>query len=120
MKETIGDQWALPYVDAAKTAKLTVFLAGIDANAQATRGQVISTLLEALGIPLTERSSSFSDVRVSSPYAKAIATAEKLGIIGGDTDATGKPTGIFRPFDPVNRAEVAKMLILALQWQAAH
>ncbi len=107
---TTGDQWALPYLDAAKAAQLTAFIDRLDANAQASRGAVIQTILEALGIPLTELSSSFDDVRVNSPYAKAIATAEKLGIISGDAG-----THSFRPNAPINRAEVAKMIVEAFK-----
>ena len=31
------------------------------------------------------------------------------GIVQGDTDADGKPTGTFRPNAPINRAEIAKI-----------
>ncbi len=110
-----GDDWAQPYLDAVSNMKLSLAtVMKFDKNAQATRGQVVQALLEALHVDLTEKASSFSDVRLSSPYAAAIATAEKLGIISGDTGKNGKPTGTFRPDAPINRAEVAKMVILIL------
>lgn len=111
IEEALGEQWAGPYIANAKLQKLTVYLQLPDENAPATRGQVIHTLLEALGIPLDEaKTLSYLDVRRTNLFFRAIETATRLGIISGD-DATGK----FRPNDPVNRAEVAKMIILALE-----
>ncbi len=97
-------------MDAAKVMKLSQFLGDLDAGSKATRAQVLKTIMEALGIPETETGTSYSDVSADSPFAKAIATATKLGIVSGDS---GKTT--FRPNAPVNRAEVAKMIMEAFQ-----
>ena len=102
-----GDQWATPYIDAARSMKLYTFLGVPDPNKAATRGQVIETIFEALHIPMTESTTTFTDVPNSYPYLRSIATAEKMGIIGGDA---AKRT--FRPDEPINRAEVAKILAL--------
>ncbi len=104
----VGSAWATPYIAAAKAAKFTVFLSSVDANAPATRGAVIQTILEALGITIEASASVYSDVPASHPYAAAITTATKLGIVSGDD---GKST--FRPNAPINRAEVAKMAVAA-------
>lgn len=104
-----GEAWSQPYVDASKKAGFTVFANTIDANTPATRGAVIQTILESLKIEMNDASPSYSDVPVDSLYAKAIATATNLEIVSGDDD-----TGFFRPTHPINRAEVAKMIVLAL------
>ena len=57
----------------------------------------------------------FSDLPSASPFAAAIETAAKLGILSGDTDAQGKPKGSVRPNDLINRAEVVKIVVLAMQ-----
>ncbi len=106
----IGNEWEEPYITAAKAARLSVFLSAIDPKAPARRGMVIQTILEALGIPMTGTvTSMYSDVPANSPYAAAIATATELGIVSGDAGRT-----TFRPNAPINRAEVAKMVVLAL------
>ncbi|MFA5799653.1 MAG: carboxypeptidase regulatory-like domain-containing protein [Candidatus Peribacteraceae bacterium] len=52
---------------------------------------------------------TFTDLQSSHPHAKAILLLAKLGVISGDTDRKGVPTGKVRPNAPVNRAEVAKI-----------
>ncbi|MFA4845796.1 MAG: S-layer homology domain-containing protein, partial [Patescibacteria group bacterium] len=51
----------------------------------------------------------FTDLQSSHPHARAILLLAKLGVISGDTDRKGVPTGKVRPNAPVNRAEVAKI-----------
>lgn len=80
-----------------------------------SRGAVLQTLLEIMGIPSKEDPLTYKDVTPYTRYAKAIATATALGIVQGDISPDGKPTGTFRPNDLVTRAEVAKMVILALK-----
>ncbi len=55
-------------------------------------------------------SSSFYDVPGGLYYTAAINWCAGQGIITGDTDAAGNPTGAFRPEDPVTRQELATML----------
>lgn len=104
-----GDEWFKPYIGAMLAYDASVFTGDIDPLTKATRGQVIHTILEALGIPLTKVGVGYSDVPADHPYIQAIATASSLGIVSGDA---GQDT--FRPDDSVNRAEVAKMVVLAL------
>lgn len=52
----------------------------------------------------------FSDVDSDAWYAIYVNTAAKHGIISGDTDADGNPTGYFRPGDNLNRAEASKII----------
>jgi len=77
----------------------------------ATRGEVVVTLLHALDIPLHwPKGKLFSDVAIDTTFAAAIETAVQEHIVGGYADADGKPTGTFGPEDPVNRAEMAKII----------
>lgn len=105
-----GKEWALPYVRAAEKLDIWAFDQKLDASRPATRGAVIRTVLEALNIPMEKaKESYYSDVPVNSIYADAIATATILGIVDGDE---GQIT--FRPNAPINRAEVAKIISIAL------
>lgn len=106
--------WASPYVAQAEKMHLTVFPPSTDVNAQATRGEVIQTILEVLRIPTAAKTPPlFTDVPANYPYAPAITIAATYGLIEGDLDAQGHPLNTFRPNDPINRAEVAKIMALA-------
>jgi hypothetical protein len=76
---------------------------------------VIQTVLEAFGIPIARGDNPFHDLPSSSPFAAAIETAATLRIIQGDTDAQGTAKGTVRPSDPINRAEVSKVIVLAMR-----
>lgn len=104
------EQWHAPYMRTAKLLKFFAFQNSTDAEASASRGAVVHTLLEALGIAIHEGDLPYSDVPADSPHAHEIATATDLGIVSGDD---GKKT--FRPNAPINRAEVAKMVMKALE-----
>jgi hypothetical protein len=56
-----------------------------------------------------------ADVSPSTLFSEAIYTAVRDGVMSGDTDAIGHLTGRFRPEDPINRAETAKIVSAALQ-----
>jgi hypothetical protein len=105
--------WAASYVAKAEALQLSVFVPSLDVNKPATRGAVIQTLLEVLKIPTDIKiPSPFEDVTENTPYAKAITTAFAYGLVSGDLDADGKPLNRFRPDDPINRAEVSKIIAL--------
>lgn len=112
VEEASGQRWADGYLTRAKAAGLSAFAGRVDADAHAPRGAVVRTVLEALNLPLTSGNLPYSDVAPDSPDAAAIATATALGIVSGDG---GKDT--FRPDAPINRAEVAKIIALALAEQ---
>ena len=115
---TIGSRWAHPYMNAAQAMRLSAFLRKMDAATVATRGMVLQTILEALDIPLQQKARSpYADVPDGSIYASAVATATTLGIVSGDPSADSGQADqdrTFRPNAPINRAEVAKMIVLAL------
>jgi hypothetical protein len=106
--------WAAPYVRMAEDKDFVVFSENPDVHALATRGEVIQTLLEAMGIPTAIKlDPPFTDVAPNHTYAKAITVAAAYGLVEGDKKPDGSPTGTFRPDAPMNRAEVAKIIALA-------
>ncbi|MFH1444250.1 MAG: Calx-beta domain-containing protein [Candidatus Peregrinibacteria bacterium] len=106
--------WASAYVAKAESLQLSVFSVQRNVMKSASRGAVIQTILEVLGIPTGPKAeTSYSDVPASHPYARAIAMATYLELVSGDKDASGNSLGTFRPDDPINRAEVAKIIALA-------
>jgi hypothetical protein len=108
--------WAASYVREAEDMKLTVFLQNPDVNAPATRGEVVQTILEVMGIPVGAKvQSSYIDVLANHPYAPAITVATVYGLVEGDKNANGEPLNTFRPDDPINRAEASKIIALARQ-----
>jgi hypothetical protein len=104
--------WSAGYVRTAEDLHLTVFTPDTDVNAPATRGEVVQTLLEALGFPIGNTPSSFSDVPKDHPHSAAIGLAAYYGFVSGDTGTDGTPLNRFRPDEPMNRAEVAKLIAL--------
>ena len=80
-----------------------------DPERPATRAEVVCTLLQALDVPrLWAREKRFTDVTPLTPYADCIETAAESGLVKGD-DA-----GTFRPESPINRAELSKILVTAM------
>lgn len=115
---TAAGAWSLPYVACAESKHFSVFAdATVDVHRPAQRGEVVTTVLEAFGVTLTAAPSMspFSDVRTSTQFAPAILRAAADGVIGGYKDAQGNLTGLFKPTDPITRAEIAKVLSLSVQ-----
>ena len=109
--------WASAYVAKAEDLSLVVFAPNLDVQKPATRGAVIQTLLEVLGITIGKTPATYEDVPKNHPHSTAIAAATFFGLVQGDLDAEGKPLNRFRPDDPINRAEVAKIIALAKELQ---
>ena len=108
---TARGEWSERYIATAEDRGLSVYLTLPNVNMPASRGAVIQSVLEAVGIPIVHyEQNPYYDLLNSHPYADAILTATTLGIIRGDTDERGVPTQYVRPDDSVNRAEVAKIL----------
>jgi hypothetical protein len=77
----------------------------------ATRSEVVCTLLQALNIPrIWPTGIRFTDVAATLPSADCIETAAKDGLIAGNSGG-----GTFDPDRPVNRAELSKMLVTAVE-----
>lgn len=109
------NMWASTYFASAENRGWTIFDHGepyADPARPATRAEVVVTLLQVLNIPVQwPTGQMFTDVTVRTPYAGAVETAAKAGIVEGRKDADGKPLNLFGPNDPINRAEMAKMLV---------
>lgn len=98
--------WSKAYVKRAEELGVDLVTdSDTDLNRPATRGEVVRLFLEALGIdPDDITGTSFSDLSRNHPHAAFIEYAKRLGIVSGDSDAD-----TFRPDDPINRAEAAKI-----------
>lgn len=100
--------WAEPYVRQGRSIGLSVYLnEKLNLDTPATRGAVVRTVLEAYGISLDALpQNTFKDLPAKHPYAKDMLTAVSLGILSGDAN-----TKTARPDAPINRAEIAKLLV---------
>lgn len=111
--------WSSPYIGCAEMSGWVLYADGtVSITRPALRSEVIVTILQAFKIPfkeLTGSGTAFTDVSASVQFASAIDTAARDGLISGYSDARGNLTGLFGPGDPVKRAEIAKIVSLALQ-----
>lgn len=105
-------QWSAPYVSCAEQQAFAVYADGaVDLKRNATRSEVVITVLQAFGRSVNDQTvTSFKDVNSSTPFGTAIGQAVADGIVSGYTDQAGNPTGLFGPMNPVNRAEIAKII----------
>lgn len=103
--------WAKAYVKQGEDMHLSILAKStIDLNRPATRAEVIRTIFESYAYLPSETSTfDFSDVKADTPGVQFIYYAKNLGIISGDDGTT-----LFRPYDPINRAEVAKIFVNTL------
>jgi hypothetical protein len=86
-----------------------------DPEQLATRAEVVSTILQALDIPrIWPKGIMFTDVQIETPYSSSIETAATAELVSGNADADGTPLGTFSPDNPINRAELAKILSTAM------
>ncbi|TSC79574.1 MAG: Uncharacterized protein G01um101425_505 [Candidatus Peregrinibacteria bacterium Gr01-1014_25] len=111
----VKGQWFAPYIASAEHRGWTIFAdASVDPTRPATRGEVIVTLLQALDVPVRwPKGGIFTDITWRTRFAGAIETAAADGVVSGRTDAQGNPTGLVEPDAPINRAEIAKILVKA-------
>ncbi|MGI8586745.1 MAG: S-layer homology domain-containing protein [Chloroflexia bacterium] len=105
--------WAYPYVALLYCQGIingysdSTFRPVADAN----RGQLAKMLsLTMLWYIPTPTVPTFSDVPPDSPYFYYVEDAYAHGAISGYSDAT------FRPFNPVTRAQISKMISIAKNW----
>ena len=114
-------EWFAQFVVSAEQQDWLLFQdPTIDLLRPATRGEVLVTFLQALDIPLEWPTGTlFKDVKRRTPFAGAIETAANIGIVAGSTDEAGNETGLFRPVDQINRAEVAKILSVLMDLREA-
>lgn len=106
--------WARPFVICGQQMKLRLLQSKPDLNRPALRGEVLSVVFDAFADGVPPLLSSFTDT-VNHPLESDIAYGAALKIVSGDKDAGGNATGTFRPNDPVNRAEAAKIIYQRLR-----
>ncbi|KKP37912.1 MAG: Subtilisin-like protein serine protease [Candidatus Peregrinibacteria bacterium GW2011_GWA2_33_10] len=106
----VKDHWAKEYYLMAKELNLSIvdtIDSQEDLDRQIKRGEFVLEMIEVAGIPfLQEYDAVFSDVPKNNVYADAIYTSYYLGIVSGDSDKN-----LFRPNDPLNRAEISKIVL---------
>lgn len=104
--DVIG-HWAEAYVGCAE--QMDLGLGNKSLGESASRAEVLHYVLKAFGISAPEGNPPFSDSKYHQ-YKNDIAYAYALEIVSGDDGA-----GTFRPDDNINRAEVAKIVKLAIE-----
>ncbi len=78
-------------------------------KAELTRGEFVQMVVDLLGIEVPSATEApFSDVSLGHANANAIAYALEKGLVSGDAEDQ-----TFRPDGSLNRAEVAKIILLA-------
>jgi hypothetical protein len=104
--------WFSQYVASAEQVNWLVFLnRSVDPLRPATRAEVVATIMQALKVPRDwPTGKMFTDVTPTMPYADCVETAVSKGLATGYTDDQGKSTHMFGPADPVNRAQMAKII----------
>jgi hypothetical protein len=117
LNATASGAWSAQFIRCTEKLQWSVYGDGsVDVHRNATRAEVMATLLQAFNVSIGESTGeSFTDVAPTSLYGKAIEQAKRDSIISGYTDANGVPTGLFGPEDPVTRAEFAKIVVLGMQ-----
>jgi len=104
--------WAYPYVETARSLKL-VSGYGNDLylpNKEVSRAEFAIMIMRAF--QLTKNSKelvSFVDVKPTDWFYDAVGSAQSWSIING------YPGGLFLPNSPINRAEMSKMISLAMK-----
>lgn len=112
------EHWAKSYVACAEEMNVRILdpLLPADLNRPAKRAEVLTIIHDTFGDEVLPLYSSFTDTQ-GHRFEADIAYANLYGIVSGDTSAQGVETGTFRPNDPINRAETAKILYEKLKLQ---
>jgi hypothetical protein len=101
-----ADAWYRPALDAAVLSGLvTGFPDGTYRPKDAVnRGQVVNMLWQMVGQPGGSPYHGFSDVPGDAWYGPALSWAKAQGLV------SGFPGNVYKPKDPVNRAQISNML----------
>ena len=109
------DHWASSYVAVANAEHFTFIDADVRLDSPASRAEVASMFADAFRVvkPAVYDEARYTDVETSTEFATSIEALSRDAVVAGDTDAGGQAAGTFRPFDAINRAEVAKIAMEA-------
>ena len=117
-----GEDWMKQYIDTAVGGGFSFFAdTTLDFNRPATRGEITAIIVDAFKPSRPYDSlleDAFTDVGVNDDYADSINILLEGGIIRGDAHycmniKNGCPKTTFRPYSPINRAEVVKIVMAA-------
>ena len=101
--------WYAPYVSLALSKGMIQSSTRFRPNDTITRAEVTKILTLALGVTVIEPTAmTYSDVSRTMSLAKYIEAATALSIFSGQVVAGRR---IFRPSDPITRAEIAKVVV---------
>ncbi len=116
--EDSGDVWNNPFIDvpenawyyeAVKFVHQNGLMSGTGAdtfspNLDTTRGMIVTILYQLEGKPEVSEATTFTDVKSTAYYAKAVAWANAAGVVAGYGDGT------FGPNDRITREQMATIL----------
>lgn len=105
--------WAAKYMSIAIGLGFQITqINALNLDRPATRAEVASLIADAFRVDhSTFTGGQYTDVTAGTAYAGSIQALSRVGILAGDTDVAGNPTGRFRPNAAVNRAETVKIVI---------
>jgi len=111
----VRSHWASPYVSVAKAEGFSVSTRNSHLDRPATRAEVAEIFTSAFDVDINVQNvgNLYRDVPESTTNAASIEALSRDDVVSGDTDVNGQATGTFRPLDPINRAEVVKIVINA-------
>lgn len=106
------DIWYAPYISLALSREMiTGANANFRPNDRITRAEATKSLITTSGLQAQEPSTTaFADLDMTSDLTKYIEAARSMGILSGQ-EVDGRL--IFRPNDPITRAEIAKVVVNA-------
>lgn len=111
------NHWSEDYVACAEDMDMRMFRFTVSLDRPARRAEVLAIVHDAFGDSVLPLYSSFSDTKGHLLEAD-VALATIRGIVSGDTDSEGNNLETFRPNDPINRAETAKIIYEKIKEQA--
>jgi len=108
------NHWSAAYVSVANAEGFEVISPRTRLDSVATRAEVAALITSAFDVDTeTPIGSRYDDVTFSTDYGFSVEALSRDEVLSGDTDIEGKATGTFRPTEPINRAEVAKIAMVA-------
>lgn len=113
----MGGHWSLPYMDKARQLNFAMTANATDPDRPATRAEMASLFTDAFRVAVAPdimgAQARFKDLGPQIVFAQAIDSLSRDGVLSGDTDPNGNPTGTVRPNDTIVRAEAVKMAVSA-------
>ena len=108
--------WTAPFFASAETRGWLIYQnVRSDPARPVTRAEVVATLLQAFDVPLKwPKGKMFTDIAMDTKFSNCIETAAADGLVTGFPAGEGSALSAFRPDQLVNRAELAKIVSLAI------